>query len=277
MIDFHSHGGADKFLITGCQRSGTTLMAIALDAHPTIEIVEENNALFHVQGALTRQLDLKAASARAANNGRMIGFKAPRDSHRLNEVLEVLPLIRVVWIEREIRQTVASMLSLGADISWAAEFAPREIRKYIFKTNDMKAQRLFALANELADSRARSVAFASLCWMIKREQRYAATRLLGSRAMLVDYEDLTTDPESALRGVLDFLGLPWSLTVLDHPGRIERGTRPGGSDPARPIDTSSLFKWREQLSDGDLRVLASVKCGFEVDDELSLTSQSAPC
>ena len=122
-MDERRSGGkqADKFLITGCQRSGTTLVAMALEAHALIEIVEENDTRFHVDGIVTRELDLEAVSGQVASDRRMIGYKAPRDTHRIDEVTRIFPLVRVVWVERELRQTVSSMLILKIGQLWDLE------------------------------------------------------------------------------------------------------------------------------------------------------------
>ena len=243
---------------------------MALEAHPLIEIVEENDGRFHVPGEVTRELDLEAASVQVARDRRMIGYKAPRDSHRLDEVMTAFPLVRIVWVERELRQVVSSMLALkSVEGSWAAAFAPKEITKHISKTKDERTRRLFILANELEDQASRSAALASLCWMMKREQRYLATRLLGPRLLRIDYDTIVTDPSGVLHSLLDFLQLPWSPLVIDHPASIAKVTRPGQADSSRPIDTLSRLKWKANLSEDDLAVIESIKRRFEGNGETS--------
>ena len=90
-----------RFLIMGCQRSGTTLLGMVLESHPQIEMIEENDLRFHGNGALTRELKLDAVLKNPAVDGGLTGYKAPRDSHRLDEFAHAVPPLRVLWIERD--------------------------------------------------------------------------------------------------------------------------------------------------------------------------------
>jgi len=64
------------------------------------------------------------------------------------------------------------------------------------------------------------------------------------RVIDVSYETLVQDPEPAVRGLLDDLGLEW------HPGCLEFHKSPGSVSTAsvyqvrRPINTDSLGQWR---------------------------------
>ncbi len=238
---------------------------MTLEAHPEIEMIEENDARFHVQGAVTRELDLRAVSDHAVADGRrMTGYKAPRDSHRLEDVVHAFSLIRIVWVEREIRQTVSSMLDLGgAGTSWAAIYAPREIGKHIARTDDEKARELLDRASALEDERSRAAAFATLCWLVKREQRLRAEARYASRLLRVDYDALTGESPRALRRMLAFLDLPWNASVLNHPKVIADVMRPGKSDPHSPIDAGRRDKWRSRLSQADLEVIEHYRQLYE--------------
>ncbi len=239
-------------------------MAMVLEAHPSIEIIEENDCRFHRRGRVTRYLDLQAVSDHRASDRQLIGYKAPRDSHRVDEIKKAFPSLRVLWMERDMRQVVSSMLSLSSTHgSWAAEFAPKEISKYLEQTNDERARTLAPPLDE-ADTRARrSIVLATLCWLVKREQRRSAARLLGPDMRQVDYDEFVTDPRKVLGNLVGFLGLPWSPEILDHSASIAKGIRPGKAHPERPIDTLSRGKWRTRLTPEDLETMTHVVRTFE--------------
>ena len=255
---------SETFLITGCQRSGTTLLGMALEAHPSVEIVEENNQRFHKRGAVDRELDLEAVVSYTQGGGKVVGFKVPRDSHRLKQIVGALPSVLVVWVDREIRQTVSSMLSLPINgETWAAVAARQEIAKYLSTAHDESARRLFEDTLAMSDAASRSAALASLCWLVKRQQRDRAIRLFGPNLCCVNYEALTTDPAAALRGILEFLDLAWNPSVLDHPASIAPRARPGKADSSRPIDTNSYAKWKTQLTPRDLEVIENTQREYD--------------
>jgi hypothetical protein len=137
------HDVCDRFLITGCQRSGTTLVGMILEAHPSIEYRgRERHTVSHAgaghAGAESRRRD----AAPRRSDGGLVGYKGPRDSHRVAEIAAAWPHGRVVWVERPIRQVVASMLALKSDGGrWATRFAPREITKHIERTGDARVRR----------------------------------------------------------------------------------------------------------------------------------------
>ena len=251
---------------------------MALQAHPLIAIVDENDARFHIQGKVTRELDLEAFSGSAIDpDDRAVGFKTPRDSHRIGDIARAFPSVRVIWVERELRQTVSSMLNLRtAEGSWASTFAPKEITKHLLKTQDEKAQSLFLQTTQVPDTREKSVALATLCWCLKREQLYSATQLLGPRLRRVDYDEITINPSRVLRGTITFLGLPWSPQVLRHSTTIADVARPGGADARRPIDVHSRQKWKGSLSPVDLAVISDVKRSFGHSGEASDARRRQP-
>jgi hypothetical protein len=257
------------FLITGCQRSGTTLLAMALEAHPMIEMVEENDKRVHVEGNVTRELDFRAALSFAERRDQVVGFKSPRDSHRLDDLFAIHPSVRVLWIERDIRQTVSSMLALHiSGGSWASTFAPREINKYISKTGDRNARSLFKQVSTMSAGPVQSVAYGALCWLVKRQQRILAAQRPGLKLWHIDYDEIVGKPAKVLGGTLAFLDLPWSPEILNHPESIADFARPGGADPHRLIDVQSRDAWKSRLSPGDLEIIDRITHAFEAAEDV---------
>jgi hypothetical protein len=60
----------------------------------------------------------------------------------------------------------------------------------------------------------------------------------------VDYRTLVEEPQTELRSVLDYLGLPWDETVLDF-HRLDRVVRtPSSEQVRRPLNRDGMEIWR---------------------------------
>jgi hypothetical protein len=72
---------------------------------------------------------------------------------------------------------------------------------------------------------------------------------VGDRLAFIRYEDLTRDPEPAMREVLAWLGEPWSPAVLrHHEVQASRGgptVAEGGTRTDRRVDDSHIDRWKE--------------------------------
>ena len=229
---------------------------MVLQPHPDIALIEEDDAHFHRPGMPTHWLDLDRVRAFEPAGVEAIGFKAPRDTHRIEAIFSALPGVRILWIEREVYPVVASMLSLRTTdgCSWAARYAPLEIEKAITDGSGGPALTVaLRRAAGLADPRRRAVGLAALCWRVKQDCGRLAMCEQPRRVHRLSYERLVPTPRETLSAVLEFLGLGWDEAVLAHPDSLS-GRRPGGSDPRRPIDPAGLSRWRSCLSAAD-RVL----------------------
>ena len=251
---------SDKFMILGCQRSGTTLLGMILQAHNNLEIIEENNFWFHRQYALTYQLDLKKVWEYKSPGGKSVVYKAPRDSHRVEEIINTIPNVRIIWIVRNIFQVIASMMTLdtGDGTPWASAFAYKEIIKYLYTEKES-----YELSDEykrvvsLQNPRERSVALAALCWVVKRYSELKAIERFPDLIHRVSYGRLVNSPGDMIEGVLQFLGVEWDPSVLNH-GKHISGKRPGGSIINRPIDTCSLDKWKSILTEQEINLIGQI-------------------
>lgn len=250
----------DKFLILGSQRSGTSLLGMALEAHKNIELIEENNLEFHQQYALTKLIDLRAMSQYQSSRGIMTGFKAPRDSHRIKEFIDAIPDIKMIWISRNIYQVVASMITLRVNgkIPWATNFAPKEIIKYLYTyTDDYAIASSFSTASNLQEERKASVALATICWLSKNRCENHSCKLIPNQTFNVDYNKLVTKPEETLSSLLRFLELEFDPSVLTHSNLVS-GNRPGGSSSDRDIDIVSIDKWKDVLSNEEIQMIDTI-------------------
>lgn len=250
-------------VITGCQRSGTTLLNLILDSHPEVHGVDE----------LEFRAERFQAYLRDPRFSPWVCFKLPTAAHEIKGMATV-PGVRVLYCQRDPRDVAASMLKLqirhGAVlVPWAAhplgadreivngvKLLPAAVREELKpKLEDYGRCRK---RNPAGWSRADQMLAAALCWRIKAElfPLYAAAKLT---TWLVLYERLLADPGCEIRQLLDFLGLPWHDDVLRH-HQLHHGLSVGNTVNDRPIDPGNVGKWRKSLNDSDLAILREI-CG----------------
>jgi hypothetical protein len=131
-------------VITGCQRSGTTLLNLMLDSHPDLNGVDE--------GQFEPDRLMHFRTNRSFHP--VVVLKLPQFSHMLPSLV-TWPAVRILWLERDPRDVVASMLKLKMkrgeprSYSWAVYPAcgPAEIESCV---RVLSPQRRAELAGELS-------------------------------------------------------------------------------------------------------------------------------
>lgn len=251
-------------LITGTQRSGTTLLNLVLDSHPDVTGIDEAEFDF---SALERYLtDERYHPA--------VAFKLPMYAHVLREFPGIADT-GVLWCIRDPRDVVASMLRMtagnysGKPISWAnntygAGFEVYNCAIALGRLAQTDVAQLLGHFPRIAvkpppfRTHQDGVYTAALCWQLKNallpHYRAAALPLKEVR-----YEHLTRAPEATVADILEFLGLPWHDSVMEH-HKLHKGRSIGQTDNTRPIDDRSQGKWGDTLSTDDLDVIRTV-CG----------------
>jgi hypothetical protein len=224
--------------VVGFPRSGTTLLELALDAHPQLKSMDEQR---FVQDALD---ELIAA-----------GAEYP---HRLRDVSrEVLDRIRARYWER-----VAKKVKL----------APGE---RLVDKNPLNILRLPAIRRVFPNARIllavrhpcdvilscymqqfRAPDFALLCRSIESlavgfgrtfDYWYAQNALVSAAVHELKYQDFVRDIESGTRAVTGFLELPWDERMLRPAERAQaKGyiSTPSYAQVTQPVNQKSVNRWR---------------------------------
>ena len=254
-------------LITGCQRSGTTLLNLILDSHGAIRGVDESE--FDPE-----KLDVYLTADEFAPN---VAFKLPRYAHNL-AFIRSLPDVTVLWCVRDPRDTVASMVSLHlpvtstVSVAWASHpyGADMAIKNGFTVLEPETQKRLHGVYEQCQQafsrqpvlrSREDAVRGAAFCWRVKNEL-IANLKQDGTNLRLVCYEDLVEKPRQVIGDLLDDLGLDWDDNVLRH-HELHAGLSVGGTVKNRPIDPGNRGKWRKLLNESDLAIVR------EIDNELA--------
>jgi hypothetical protein len=286
--------------IVGAGRSGTTLLRSLLSAHSRISIAPETHfmkravdeggfgrdapadfdafwsrytsalrfkdlaidadrcrELIDQQGEHTFRSVFRAvltAYGERVGKGR-IGEKTPGHVHFLSELLEWFPDARVLVLQRDPRAVVASQLRTP----WvASRRVSPSLRKGLF-----------------IGKRAYEVAFYADDWATIYE-KVVPTWDADPRIMILSYEALVADAESALRTICDFLGESFEPALTNNRTNdtvpVAAGTPEIKDDlwrrwrsehhtqTLRPVTTASIDKWKAGLSEADVSIIEG-RCG----------------
>lgn len=158
-----------------------------------------------------------SAAAHGARPDGLLGDKNPHYALFLPELMELFPSARFVHLVRDYRDNVRSYRGVPFDLSSPAALAFRW-RRY--------NQAVLAAAEG-------------------QEQRFHRLR----------FEDLVAFPEASLRGVCDFLEVPFeAATLVPHAPRQEESLD-WHRHLGRPLDASLTGRWREELSRDEVALL----------------------
>lgn len=254
--------------VVGCPRSGTTLLQRMLDAHPdmtiandthfitraakkilrhdaepalTADLVElvENYRRFYRMGLSAEQVREAAGQsrsysgfvarlydARAANEGKTIsGEKTPDYCRQIPTLSKLFPDSRFIHIVRDGRDTALSTLD------WANE--NKGPGKWKLWQSD-------------------PVGTCALWWRWQvRKGCLEGGELPSDRYCEIRYEDLVDDPDTKLKELAGFLGIPYSESMSRFfQGKTRK--KPGLSAKSAWIPpTKGLRDWRKQMSRED--------------------------
>ena len=257
--------------ITGCQRSGTTLLNLILNSHPKIWSIDEDIFLFQ---SIYRYLSVPQMPP-------FVAFKLPEYAHIL-PFIKMLPDIRVVWCIRDPIDTVWSMVKLqltvkGVTAPWAVHPSgggwSQIMNSYWVLSdeskNDLAApmKEYFRISEKFSSlslkdleniDRRDSVFMGALCWRIKNElpTMYKAEKIDFHTAK---YEDLVANPKERIAEILHYIGVDWSDEVLKH-HQLHRGGSIGDTSNTRSIDKKSVAQGKKNFSQEELSTIESI-CG----------------
>ena len=243
-------------VVSGCQRSGTTLMSLILGSHPQVNTIDEVFFRRHFT------LDKMRQALAEQKEGRNCCFKIPMQSHQLAEIQAgSSPPARLIWMLRDPRAVVASMVDLHlpvsrfVSVSWACSYIHKEIinvlqflPQHLLDPLEAWIHRFRLIENVPGPLRpAPDVYFtAALCWYLKQLTLKMYLEQ-GLAIHLVRYEKLVSEPEPVLRALLAQLELDWEPSVLAH-HRAGTGHVIGGTRRDTPISSENLDKWKRSLS-----------------------------
>lgn len=226
------------FFIVGCQRSGTTMLGLALDSHPLLTVHPERSS---------REL----FGQRFEEPGRIVGLKLPMRTLQFHLLRRMYPEAKYLFLTRDCRGVIASMLQLQvAGKPWLKTHAVRELEHNLPFVVDWRLRKRLIAAYVRWRASGDWVSIAVLMFWVKNHALNDYVRE-GLPVLHVSYDRLVATPSAGFAEILRFLDVEWHDAVLHH-DKTHSGITTGGTDAARPIDGASASRWRDALDDATL-------------------------
>lgn len=261
----YNEDAISRFFIAGCQRSGTTMLRLALSSHSHVICFDEPLA-YKVLSGMPTTIPKRCSC---------VGFKVPRWTEQFistrwsdiglkEETNNNYRKEPIIFIVRNILDTITSMYSLKSSQSnWLNVWGKRIIlgkrseNEFVLKYNED-----LELIDSLNDNDEKLMAIAALYWKYKNDSLKTYINH-GLPILPVSYEKLVRQPENELKRIVTFLKLKWSGKVLHHNRNNHQeldntGMAIGNTDPKRSIDCKSLNKWQAVLTEYDRKLILSV-------------------
>ncbi|RWS31879.1 protein-tyrosine sulfotransferase 2-like protein, partial [Leptotrombidium deliense] len=244
--------------IGGMPRSGTTLLRVMLDAHPSIRCGEETRVIPRILGM------------------RQQWMRSPFESNRLKEagissaVLDsaIASFIMEIIVKHG---TPAARLCNKDPFTLRSAVYLRQLfpnSKFVFIIRDGRAvvhsiitRKVTITGFDLKDPRQ--------ClkkWNSAMSSMHSQCKELGPTVCLpIHYEKLVLNPKVWLKKLLSFLDVPWNESVLNHerfinkPGGISLSKLERSTDQViKPVNIEALSKWVGHFSDDVLKDMSKI-------------------
>lgn len=257
--DMFKQAQQQYFFISGCQRSGTTLLRLILESHEKIQCFDEGIGY----EILVNQGRGESVEYPVKKGAIYIGFKIPRFTEQLTNEYFVDPDYgkfpsfyknqKVIHVVRNVLDVVSSMMKLkmAKDVSWLEKYGI-EILESMLKDKNLDLKYREKHSN-LRHKGYPAHLVGALYWEIKNQGYFDL--LENSQCVYpLSYERLVSASEFELIKLCEFLKIEWSDALLNHfkysHGELdEMGRAIGNTDPARAIDNCSVGSYKSMLSE----------------------------
>jgi hypothetical protein len=278
------------FLLMAHHRSGSNFLHDLLQSHPQIECINEP---FSMHTRFFRQCDLvrwseadhdpvflhvaltKHAGLRAylsemrqyllqSTQGHVVGFKETALFGKLEWLKEFLPTLKIVFLTRDPRAVVSSVLRSGLLDFWCyRDLVPRAFHE-IYPHYESRS--------DPDDAATREAEIAAMSVATRYELARRSVHLFEHRQVLL--EDVMRDPASCLQSMTSFLGVephPDQASFLRQRHLVSRG---GAFSSFRAPDEVQTT-WRRHLNTRQLEVIENVLFAAQRNTPLRLGSGAA--
>jgi hypothetical protein len=206
-------GPAVPVLILGEMRSGTNMLADCFDNCLSADVYHETDNDAFVDYELRDLPTIRRLIA--DSNGTHVVFKPIADSNCADDLLEGLPGARVIWIYRRYQDAVNSALEKWTEHREYLRLILEEPDKARWRARGLSADDLALIrqhySGKLSDASARA-----LIWYIRGRCYFTQKLQQRSDVMLINYEELVTNPREHLRAAFDFVALPFQEGYYEH-------------------------------------------------------------
>lgn len=225
---------ADPIFLLGFPRSGTTLLGRILEAHPALEVLEEEpvgDAALSLLLGSSRYFDLAQRTPDELTRARAV-YLASAERYRRHEGTRLVDKLPI----HTVRLPVLAQLFPRARFIFALR-DPRDACLSCFMQNFNMNPAMASFLDLEDTARYHHAAFRIRWWTEAH---------LAPRMHVVRYESLVSDMQAEVRPLLEFLELPWDDRVLEYRSSIQkRAVRtPSYRRVGRALDRKAVERWR---------------------------------
>lgn len=258
---------APFFFITGCGRSGTTLLRTLLDAHPGVNIALEcpliiNLSFGYARRRIWREKHLEAFRRDLYKQFRFDQWKT--DTEAVKQALlqyrgayRFSDLCMAVYRQYPSNFSKENICSLGDKTIVHAHYTRRLMKlfpeaRFIHMVRDYRDRNLSLSGGKPGRGQ---IVLKTLNWIEVQKSIEKSKAAEPHRFMTLRYEDLVNDPSAWFRKVCEFLGIAYAESVFDYhkdDGIREKLYQREFADTWQqhlfgPITAGQCGKWKEQM------------------------------
>lgn len=247
-------------VITGCQRSGTTLLRTMLGRHPTmLEHPDEPQFILDLYKRHGNSIkDVTTAVSYITNHPytpTTVSYHALRKALQTDSKLRLKDLIQTyirIWVGDNIhtKRPILKDPALIFHLPLVVHLFPQATIVHIIR--DPRAN----VSSQITRWPHITVWEAAMMWKkaVTHGRDWAAT---NSQYIEVSYENLLQNPDEELQSLCQFLRVPFSNKMLDFEQETTIFTPDGTPQQVihRTVDPSRLFAWKEQLTSTTIKLI----------------------
>jgi hypothetical protein len=267
---------APPIFVVGCPRSGTTLLRLMLDAHPTLAIPPESHFIPLVARVRSRYdqpsgFDAEHMAADVTRGLRFREWDLPADAvraaireRRPTTLASAIECIFVAYADAHGKTRWGDKTpGYSIEMPLISELFPEAAFVHLIRDGRNVALSLMEVPFQPG-----SFAEAAQLWRSRVSTGRKDGAALGDHYLELRYESLVEDPESALKQICALASLEYTPAMLDYHRKDPAASVPDRNwghhrNLARP-PTTGLRDWRERMSDADQQLFEAV-----AGDELS--------
>jgi hypothetical protein len=265
------------FFIVGVPRSGTTLLAAMLAAHPRLAVTPETHYLDHFRPLADRHRAFAAPDRTARFIDYLLTSACIKDFHFTAEETAALraDLLRLSppqhagglalllnhYAKKIHAQRSAPLLALGEKTPGHFQFIPHLLDWF----PHARILHLIRDVRDVALSAAQTPWYTGGLLHQINLWKQAATladrepRLTERNLLTIRYEDLLADPRAALARACAFLNVPFDEAMLHHheqsAATFDPQREPWKQNAAQPLDAGNVEKWRAAMAPAHRRLV----------------------
>lgn len=266
------------FFIVGVQRSGTTLLSVMLEKHPTI-LMEKRVMAFRIITCFKNLYDLLPFNLKHDKKALTAWMIKNDEKGRLASLIDYENIEHYDSIRDLIQSSIDKKTKAANKTIWGDK-APN-LQHYI---NDLlllipEAKILHivrdgrANAYSMSNRSYRNLELSAQQWVDGNIFGLVNQQTLGSHNYkLVKYEKLLTNPEEEAKGICDFLDIQYAPEMINlSDEKLDREE----SYVKNFFDQSKIDKWKGQLSTNEIRKIENIQgpllkeLGYELQTEES--------